>query len=222
MMAWAEMTGSLAPEQYGSRKGHKAIDLAINKVLTYDILCHLKRLGAICSNDAKSCYNLIGHAQASIAMQRNGAPKAAVDCLFSTLQHTTHQVRTGLGDSTTYYGGSCWLIPLHGISLGNGVGPAIWAVVSTSLLNILRKKGYGCDIIKPISGKRHKFVGYAFVDDMDLVASKAGTFDTKIIRDSLQASLDTWVGTPKASCRAIVTDRTFWFLIDLTGNPKTI
>jgi len=55
MMAWAEMTGSLAPEQHGSRKQHKAIDLAINKVLTYDILHQLKRPGAICSNDAKSC-----------------------------------------------------------------------------------------------------------------------------------------------------------------------
>jgi hypothetical protein len=85
MMAWVEMTGSLAPEQYGSRKGHKAVDLAINKVLTYDILCQLKHLGAIRSNDAKFYYNLIGHAQASTAMQRNGVPKAAVDCLFSTL-----------------------------------------------------------------------------------------------------------------------------------------
>jgi hypothetical protein len=112
------------------------------------------------------------------------------------------------------------LIPLHGIGQGNGAGPAIWALVSTPPLNIRRKKGYGCDIINPISGKHHKFVGYAFVDDMDLVASKAGTFDTKIIWDSLQASLDTWEGTLKASCRAIVPDKTFWFLIDLTGNPE--
>jgi len=80
-------------------------------------------------------------------MQRIGVPKAAVDCLFSTLQHDTHQVRTGFWDSTTYYGGSCWLIPLHGIGRGNGAGPAIWAVVSTPHLNILRRKGYGCDII---------------------------------------------------------------------------
>jgi len=149
-----------------------------------------------------------------LAMQRNGVPKAAVDCLFSTLQNATHQVRTGYGDSTSSYGGSCWLIPLHGIGQGNGAGPAIWAVVSTPLLNILRKKGYGCDIINPISGKCYKFVGYAFVDNTDLVAIKAGTFVTKIIRDSLKASLDTWEGTLKASCGAIVPEKTFWFLID--------
>jgi hypothetical protein len=96
-MRIAEKTHSLAPEQYGSRRGHRAIDLAVNKALTYDLLRQLKRPGAICSNDARSCYDLIGHSQASIAMQRNGVPKTAIDCLFSTLQDVTHQVRTGFG-----------------------------------------------------------------------------------------------------------------------------
>jgi hypothetical protein len=35
-MKIAEATCSLAPEQYGSRKNHRAIDLAVNKALTYD------------------------------------------------------------------------------------------------------------------------------------------------------------------------------------------
>jgi hypothetical protein len=38
MMRLAEKTKSLAPEQYGSRKAHKAMDLAVNKALTYDLL----------------------------------------------------------------------------------------------------------------------------------------------------------------------------------------
>jgi hypothetical protein len=49
MMAIAEKNKSLAPEQYGSGKRHKAIDLAVNKALTFDILRQLKRAGAICS-----------------------------------------------------------------------------------------------------------------------------------------------------------------------------
>jgi hypothetical protein len=64
MMKMAEASSTLAPEQYGSRKGHKAIDLAVNKTLIYDLLRQLKRPGAICSNDARSCYDLIGHTQA--------------------------------------------------------------------------------------------------------------------------------------------------------------
>jgi hypothetical protein len=37
MMKVAEATNSLAPEQYGSRRQHKAIDLAVNEALTFDI-----------------------------------------------------------------------------------------------------------------------------------------------------------------------------------------
>jgi hypothetical protein len=96
---------SLAPEQYGKRKGHRVIDLVVNNALTYDLLYQLKRTGVKCSNDARSCYDLIGHAQASFAMQWNGVPKVAVDCLFSILQEARHQVRTGYGDSDKRYGG---------------------------------------------------------------------------------------------------------------------
>jgi hypothetical protein len=63
MMKNAERHSSLAKEQYGSRKRHRAIDLAVNKVLTNDILQQGKLIGAICSIDAKACYDLIGHAR---------------------------------------------------------------------------------------------------------------------------------------------------------------
>jgi hypothetical protein len=43
MMLNAEQHGTLAKEQYGSRKRHRAIDLAVNKGLTNDILRQAKR-----------------------------------------------------------------------------------------------------------------------------------------------------------------------------------
>jgi len=76
-----------------------------------------------------------------------GVPKPFLQCLFTTLQEAVHHVRTGYGDSLESYGGRVWLVPLHGIGQGNGAGPAIWAVVSTPLLNVLREKGFwmrGC------------------------------------------------------------------------------
>lgn len=74
MMKVAEQTHSLAPEQYGSRRNHHASDLAINKTLTFDIFRQTKRSAAICSNDAKSCYDIIGHTQAALFMQCLGVP----------------------------------------------------------------------------------------------------------------------------------------------------
>jgi len=191
MMKVAERTKSLASEQYGSRKRHEVIDLAVNKALTFDILRQMKRTGAICSNDAKSCYDLIGHTQASLSMQRVGVPKSIINCLFTTLQDAMHQVRTGFGDSKESYGGSVWLVLIHGIGQGNGAGPAIWAVVSTPLLNVLREKGHGFEGVCPISSTYFRFVGYAFVDDTDVIQSLLLDNPTSVI-EKLQAAIDTW------------------------------
>jgi hypothetical protein len=215
MMCITEQTQSLAQEQCGSRKRHRAINLALNKTLTYDVLWRLKRPGTICSNHMKSCYNLIGHAQASIAMQRNGVPKAQIDCLFSTLQGSIQQVRTGYGDSAIFYGGDKWLIPLHGIGQGNGAGPAIWAVMNTPLLNILQKR------IWLLLHQSHfsiflSVAGYAFINDTDLVESYYHS-TVEIIISNLKASLDTWEGTLNATCSAVVSEKTFWYLIDFKG-----
>jgi hypothetical protein len=48
-------------------------------------------------------------------MQRQGVPKEAVKCLFTTLQNAIHYMRTAYGDSTLSYGGSSWVKPMHGI-----------------------------------------------------------------------------------------------------------
>lgn len=58
-------------------------------------------------------------------MQQLGVPTHAVDCLFSTLQNTTHQVRTAYHDSEYTYGGTDWDTSMHGIGQGNDMGPAV-------------------------------------------------------------------------------------------------
>jgi hypothetical protein len=85
-------------------------------------------------------------------------------CLFTTLQEAVHKVRTGYGDSSASHGGKVWLAPTHGIGQGNGAGLAIWAAVSSPLLNVLREKGFGCEFVRPLSALIYKFVGYAFVN----------------------------------------------------------
>jgi hypothetical protein len=165
-------------------------------------------------NDAKSCYDLIGHPQASLAMQRCGVPKSILKCLFSQLQNATHQVRTGYGDSSSCYGGSNWAKPYHGIGQGNGAGPAIWAVISSPLLNLLRKKGFHCHFVAPLSSIDIKFSGYSFVDDTDLVIVKLSRGTYEEIITALQKSVDTWERGLNATSGAIVAEKTFWFLID--------
>ena len=106
VMKTAEKNKTLADEQYGSRAGRKAIDQAINKRLFFDILRQQRLNGAICSNDAASCYDRIVHSVASLAMRSQGVSKQAMTAMFDTLQRMEHLVRTAHGISGKSYNGT--------------------------------------------------------------------------------------------------------------------
>ncbi len=187
MMTVAEATNSLAPEQYGSQKKHRAIDLAVNKSLTNDLLRILKRTGAI------SCYDLIGHSTVSLAMQSVRVPRCILDCFFSTLQEAQHRVRTGYGHLEGWYGGKPKdSLPMHGICQGNGAGPSIWAVLSSPIINLLRSKGFGQSFTSPITHSHIRLAGYAFIDDSDLLQVLSALQSVGLAVVSLQKAVDTW------------------------------
>ena len=95
---------------------------------------------------------------------------------------------------------------------GEGAGPAIWAVVSTPLLNVLREKGFGCDIFCPLSSSYLKFVGYAFVNDTHVI-QLALTETPDQTRIQLQSAIDTWEFSLKTTCGALVLEKTVWWLV---------
>jgi hypothetical protein len=96
----AEAHQNLAKEQYGSRKHHQSSTAAANKVLTMDLLCMRRQAGALCSNDAKSCYDRIVHSVTALAFCCQGAPKGPVASLLKTLQDAHHKIRTAYGVSS--------------------------------------------------------------------------------------------------------------------------
>jgi Reverse transcriptase (RNA-dependent DNA polymerase) len=204
---------AMAPEQYGSRKHHQAIDQCLNKRLTFDISRQLHGPMALCANDAKSCYDRIVHSVASLCMQRIGCPKPAVHSMFETLQHLRHHVRTRYGDSQASYNAADSDTPIQGLGQGNGAGPTIWALISTPVLNLLRTHGFGIKIISCISGDYLHFVGYCFVDDTDLVEFPGEITTAETVANSIQQAVDAWEAGIRATGGAIVPDKSHWYLI---------
>ena len=98
-MAFAENHNALAPEQFGSRKHHRSNLLALNKRLTMDLLRQRRQAGALCANDAKSCYDRIAHLIAVLALRRLGMAAAPVQSMFETLQRAKHHASTAFGVS---------------------------------------------------------------------------------------------------------------------------
>jgi hypothetical protein len=177
VMKHAERHNNLAREQYGSRKNHQASTAATNKVLTMDLLRIRRQAGALCSNDAKSCYDRVVRSIASLCFLRLCAPKAAVMSLLQTLQKAKHRIRTAFGISQQSYGGDL-KVPVQGLGQGNGAAPTGWALISTLLINMMRTAGFGLQIVTSLSAVLISFLCYAFVDDTDLIHT-GPTVDTK-------------------------------------------
>ena len=222
MMRFAETNALLAPEQYGSRKAHSAIFQSVNKVLTFDILRQSRHPGALCSNDAKSCYDRIVHSTAGLAMQRCGVPPALVKASLGPIQRLKHYIRTQYGDSTTFFSADSGEVPVQGIGQGNGAGPAIWAVVSTPIFNAMRQRGYGIFLRSPGSGTEFLFVGYAFVDDTDVVVNDVSVHATAAsVTEKLQTSINFWEEALRASGGALAPAKCHWYLIDYQWTGKS-
>jgi hypothetical protein len=218
----AGKTRTLAKEQYGSRKGKRAIDQAIHKCLTYDILRQMRAPGALCSNDAKSCYDRIVHSVAMLAYQRLGIPHPPIQCMIHTIQNMKHHIRTTFGDSAFTLSNDGSLIPYQGVLQGNGASPATWVVISTSLLDMMRSAGNGGHFIEPISGKTTHTVGFAFVDDTDLIELdlRHADISTATTMSKMQDAITRWEGRLKTTGGAIVPTKSWVYPISFTFNSE--
>ena len=197
-----EKLGYLADEQAGSRKRLSAEKHALNKRLLLDIMRVAKRPGILCANDAKSCYDRILHFAIYVSMRRVGVPKSAISSMLGILRGMRHKIRTAYGDSEETYGGE-EDDDQHGASQGNGAGPAIWALVSSPLLEILRKNGYGAKLLSPIKKEFFHLCGFAFVDDTDTVqVMEPGTSTEELIAIA-QEELNLWEQLIKATGGAL-------------------
>jgi hypothetical protein len=83
VMSFAESRRALAPERFGSTKTPQTI-------LTNDLLRQRHLAGALCANDAKSCYDRIVHDITILAIRRLGMPAAPVTSMFKTLHNNNN------------------------------------------------------------------------------------------------------------------------------------
>jgi hypothetical protein len=220
MMRSAEESNILAREQFGSRKHHQSISAALNKRLTMDLLRQRRQAGALCANDAKSCYNRIIHNIASLAMRQTGMPAEPIKSMFETLQGAEHRVTTAFGTSDKTYGKNL-TIPYQGVGQGNGAGPAIWAVISTVIIAMMATAGHGFHMLSAITTSLITMVCYAFVDDTDVVQSACDVYQKgEDVVTLMQTAVDRWEGGLRATVGALVPTKSHWYLIDFEWTGK--
>ena len=202
---------ALAVEQYGSRAGLAAIFQSLNMQLFLDVMLQRKIPAAICSNDTKSCYDRIVHGFAALAALCLGVPLMAIEVMFGTIQQLHHFIRTAYGDSLKSFSGTNSSKPIQGLGQGNGAGPAIWAIVSSPILDSVQNAGYGVKLRSSVFKSKITTVGNGFVDDMDLLAADDMNHSVTDIVQSMQEGLDRGL---RASVGALSANKSRWTLID--------
>eukprot|EP00957_Ditylum_brightwellii_P096743 7368025-Ditylum_brightwellii.AAC.1 len=108
----AENCGSIAPEQFESKKEKSADLLALNTQLYYNHLLLQRNPAISVFINLVSNYDLMVYNIVSLALQQVGTPQAAVFCTFTTLQDMVHTVHTAYGDSLETYSGKLWVIKI--------------------------------------------------------------------------------------------------------------
>ena len=104
MMDWAESHNKILDECFGSRKGQSAINAAINRKLSLDLMRQKWVLGMITAADAQQCYDQLAHSIVSLVMQWLVMTVEVIVCLLLTIQCMQFFLRMAFGDSITSYG----------------------------------------------------------------------------------------------------------------------
>jgi hypothetical protein len=152
-----------------------------------------------------------------IRLQQYNVLDTACICMFTTLQNLEHTVRTMYGDLDTGYGRTLWAVPSHGLGQGNEMGPTIWAVVSTPLLNQMRQRSFGFFYLTCISNKELHFVGCSFVDDTGTFQSEQDTQDPTTAAQHMKSGMDIWEGGIRVTGGALEPRKSFWYLLSFFG-----
>ncbi len=168
LMRSVEARQGFPEELAGSRKRHEAIDVALNRKLVSDMMRQLKRPGTITGVDAASCYDRIVHSIVILIARHEGLSLLPLLSLFGVIQQMKYFVRTGYGESTSFYGGKR-ITPYQGTCQGNGASPTYWLIITMIMVLLMHKKGHALELKFPLTKEELHCMGFIFVDDTDLI-----------------------------------------------------
>ena len=149
MIAETRAKGLIPPEQFADKQC-TAEDGSFAKQLVADLSRQKRQPMAIISADAGNCYDRVHHIIMALMFLCIGVPKGNVCAILMSIQLMKFFLSTGWGVSKTFIGGDPNL-PMHGLCQGNGAVLASWLLLSSFLVNIYKRMGYGAKMSSPIS-----------------------------------------------------------------------
>ena len=134
--------------------------------------------------------------------------------MFQVIQKMTHHICTVFGDSTQ--SSAMDLIPQDVTILqGNGAAGMAWTAVSLVMFAAMKSVGYRYQTRTAITGEILCLLGFAFVDDADIIHSgSSNTTPGRQVLLDIQTVLDLWDGLLQAPGGALRKNKSYWYLLD--------
>lgn len=165
----AERHGLLAPEDYGGRKGKSALMQAINVRITMDLVLQSKKDAIIRGIDYSNCFDRMAHSMTILKLRQVGHDIHPLICRFATVQNLEVTIRTAFRDAQLHGTNDIYVVPFNepfqGSLQGGADSMVNWTVVSSHIIDMMRRRGHGVAFKCCISGETTHYIGCHFVDD---------------------------------------------------------
>ena len=217
------------PEELaGSRKFHEAVEVALNRKLTSDVMSQLRRPGTITGVDAASCYDRIVHSIIILIARHVRLNLIPLLAFFGVIQHMKYYVRTGYGESTTMYGVTR-NVPFQGTCQVNGESPTYWILITMIMVRVMYKKGHVMALHYPMTREELKCMDFVFADDTDLIVIGTEDDTKESVFYKQQQAMSCWGKTFEITGGALKPSKCYWYLVNFFGdtgngiiNPRKI
>ena len=211
----AVLLDKIAKEQFAI-KDCAASEQIVSKRCVIDHSKYKRLILGLNSSDLEACYDRIIHTAAALGLLRVGISHSKIHSIFSVIQRMIHRVRTYFGDSKITYGGEeieDWLNNPQGVLQGNATGPTIWSLLSSIIFEVLHKRGFAVEFCTSISKEVFKLVGFAYVDDSDLM--QMGSDPVEVL-SSMQNLINSWGELMDVTGGALSIEKSWWYMIEYT------
>lgn len=201
------------PEEQYTRKGGKAIDAVLHKVLIFDYLRMMRRSGVCFASDLMNNYDRMSHSVGSLAMRALGVPISAIRYLTTSIQNIQHHVRTAYGDSDSFYTGETDN-PLQGGGQGNPASPPMWTAITIVVVKILSMYAPGVNIVSSLSLVTLVFTAISYVDDTDLfVVGNTPNEKPESVLQRAKEIIKVWDQSIWATGGVLRPEKCYWYFI---------
>jgi len=194
----SEKAQRITDSQGGGRPGRSAIDLAITKVLSYELAETFRMRVIIVDNDATACFDRMIEAPNNLACLQHGADPQYIKLHAQTQRELRYHLKHKYGISeefNTHQDNQPWY------GMGQGAGDACnrWVIGSDSMADAYSAGANGWTIPSPNNNAPIKQDMKAFIDDVNLFIGKPENTTETDFMEMAQADINRWHGLLRAT-----------------------